>query len=251
MDSWASDFVNRFLPLLAVLGVVLISTACAPGDVERTLTSSGGTGSDASAGLPELTPGTSRSDENDNPSPDPSFGEISRSGQTTSSTPPSEPAGSMDSVAPQQASTGNPDQATRWSSFQEDTFRFFISYPEVFILSPETGPLEDENPDLVFRLRMQDRELANSETAHLELPQFSVEIFVSSRGVLEAFIQDAMPDANLEEYRLGDLTGFRAIDNRLAAPNEFYFFLSDGYIYKLTPLGVYGEDILQSFRVLP
>jgi hypothetical protein len=55
--------------------------------------------------------------------------------------------------------------------------------------------------------------------------------------------------AERQVYSLGDLTGLRVYFNRLSAPNEFYYFTSHGYVYKLTPLGKYSDEMLQSFQI--
>jgi hypothetical protein len=102
--------------------------------------------------------------------------------------------------------------------------------------------------------RFQDRQLAEGDTAALEQPQFTVEVFnYSAQAPLESFINSLLPFANMtiEPYTLGKLNGLRASTNRILAPNEFYFFTGNGLVYKLTPLGPYSAEMLQSFALLP
>jgi hypothetical protein len=47
----------------------------------------------------------------------------------------------------------------------------------------------------------------------------------------------------------GDLSGIRVYFKQLIAPNEFYYFSEHDYVYKLTPLGQYGQEMLQSFEI--
>lgn len=35
----------------------------------------------------------------------------------------------------------------------------------------------------------------------------------------------------------------------MMAPNEFYFFASEKYVYRLTPLGPHGQEMLGSFEL--
>ena len=35
----------------------------------------------------------------------------------------------------------------------------------------------------------------------------------------------------------------------LLAPNEFYYFSTERYVYRLTPLGLYSGDMLGSFQL--
>ena len=36
----------------------------------------------------------------------------------------------------------------------------------------------------------------------------------------------------------------------MQAPNTFYFIATDKYMYQLTPLGQYGDEMLKSFTLL-
>jgi hypothetical protein len=85
----------------------------------------------------------------------------------------------------------------------------------------------------------------------LEIPKFNIEIVALGDQTLESFLDKYAAEAGREVYTQGNLTGFRVYFNRLSAPNEFYYFSNDGYVYRLTPLGKYSEDMLHSFKISP
>jgi hypothetical protein len=106
----------------------------------------------------------------------------------------------------------------------------------------------EADPAVIHRVRFQDTDLA---TAELEIPIFTVEVYELNMLTLEAFLDLTATGAESQIYTLGDLSGFRVTFNQLSAPNEFYYFAGDEYVYKLTPLGMYSEEMLQRFQILP
>lgn len=246
--------------------VVLLSTACAPEEIDRLLsegssTEAGSEGNPAvdllaeGAGPLEITPGPGGSGEgeggNIDSSSEDSSGNISKSGETAPSVSSGDQSGSLDSGAPGSGSAGKPGEVVAWNTFTENTYKFSIAYPQHFLILPEIDLLTNIDQDLLFRVRFQDKELVESDTADLEIPQFSIEVYEATTDTLEAFLKQRTPDASYEEFRLGDLVGYKVVLARLIAPNEFYFFLAHGYVYKLTPLGEYGLEMLQTFKVHP
>jgi hypothetical protein len=145
-------------------------------------------------------------------------------------------------------------QPVKWLTFTDEAHRFSIQYPDSFVILPEIEPRSgNASPDLVARVRFQTRQLASADTADLELPQFTIEVFAFPGNVpLESFVQSnlALKGFTIERYTYGDLTGLRATSPLMLAPNEFYFFAGPGFVYKLTPLGEYGVEMLRSFHIL-
>jgi hypothetical protein len=257
--------MKQILVTLALL-VVLFSTACAPDEIDRLLSagdspeagSEGEPGVDLlaeGAGPLEITPGPGGSGEgeggNIDSSSDDSSGNISKSGETAPSGSSGDQSGSLDSSMPGSSSAGKPGEVVAWNTFTENNYKFSIAYPQHFVILPEIDLLKNIDQDLLFRVRFQDKELAEGDTADLEIPQFSVEVYTATTDTLEAFLKQRTPDASYEEFHLGDLVGYKVVLARLIAPNEFYFFLAHGYVYKLTPLGEYGLEMLQTFKILP
>jgi hypothetical protein len=257
--------MNRLLIALAlILGLVL--TACSPGEVEQLVSDAGlsESGSEPNQGIDllsegvgplEITPGPGGGNEgeggNIDSSGDDGSGNISKDGQQVPDNVSSDQSGSFESSPPGSGSATKPDKVVAWKNFTDNTYKFSIDYPENYVILPEIDLLEDVDLGLIYRVRFQDNELASGATADLEIPQFSVEVYQANTDTLEAFLEYRAPDANYEAFQLGDLTGYRVIFNRLIAPNEFYFFTGHGYVYKLTPMGEHGLEMLQTFKLLP
>jgi hypothetical protein len=257
---------QRFISAIALFVMYLFLTACAPGEVETLLQGLDAipsvSSTDRQSGEPiqplstgigpiELSPEPGEPGSSGNITNDQSGGNISSSGEQSSGDVSSNQPGSMESSAPGNGISGEPKPAAHWKTFQNDEYIFSISYPEDYVILPEIELLKNIDQALVYRVRFQHKNLANSAVADQELPQFSVEVYTASVDTLKAFVEDLGPGVNAEEFHLGDLTGYRVTYNRLIAPNEFYYFLGHGYIYKLTPLGEHSLEMLQSFTILP
>ena len=183
-------------------------------------------------------------------------GVISSSGEQSAASQGNDQAGLMPSSSSESApSEGEQAKAVSWLTYVDEPFKFSIQYPDIYVILPEVDLLsENVSPGLVHQVRFQDRQLAASDTAALQPAQFTVEVFtLSGQTSLEALVQSNLPFPNLtiEPYTYGKLTGLRASTNRALAPNEFYFFAGNGMVYKLTPLGHYSTEMLQSFTILP
>ena len=161
-------------------------------------------------------------------------------------------SGSSGSSAPGEAEQAKP---INWLTYSDEPFKFSIQYPDSYVILPEVDLMsENVSPGLVQQVRFQTRQLAEADTAALELPQFTVEVFkFSGQTPLDGFIKSLLPFSNMtiEPYTYGNLTGLRASTNRSLAPNQFYFFAGNDVVYKLTPLGEYSTEMLQSFQILP
>ena len=241
---------------IVLVTTLVLATACAPETAERLLGEAGASGQqgDPSRQLLaegkepiEITPNVPGGDVVG--SEDQAGGAVSSSGEQAPGSAIGGQAGSLESSAP--AGSGEAvSKPVNWLVYQDETYKFSISYPDVYVLLPEIDLLRDIDPDLVHRVRFQDADLAKGDTADLEPPQFSVEIFKSTVSSLEAFLDIKLPGARREPFKIGDLQGYRVSTNLLLAPNEFYFFSGNGYVYKLTPLGAYSQEMLASFKLL-
>jgi hypothetical protein len=107
----------------------------------------------------------------------------------------------------------------------------------------------DSKTDLLHEVRFLDEQLAGSYTAELEIPQFSIAIYNQGDQTLEAFLDANQVRGERELYTQNKLSGLRVSLNQMIAPNEFYYFTEHGYVYKLTPLSTYGQEILESFEI--
>jgi hypothetical protein len=181
---------------------------------------------------------------------------ISSDGSTSGSVSSSDQAGQMPSSSVgSDAGNAGLSKPVKWLSYVDEAFKFSIQYPDIYVILPEVEPQSGEvNTRPVHQVRFQDRQLATADTAALEQPQFTVEVLnLPGQTSLDAFIKSNLPfpGMTLEPYTYGKLSGLRASTNRMLAPNEFFFFAGNGVIYKLTPLGPYSTEMLQSFTISP
>jgi len=105
-------------------------------------------------------------------------------------------------------------------------------------------------------VRFQDKARASGQFADREPAQFAIEVFeldppvplrdwLDSTGLVPA-------RATVEQVHLdGAGDGWRVRRPVLMAPNEFYYFATKEYVYRLTPLGPHSQDMLASFQLSP
>lgn len=251
--------MKALIVTIVLVSMLVLGTACAPETADRLLGEVGGGGSQGDQsrqllaegkGPIEVTPNEPGASGDVIGSDDQGGGVISSSGEQAPGSAQGSQAGSLESSAP--GTSGEPvSKPVNWLSYTDETYKFSIAYPDVYIILPEIELLKDLDPDLVHRVRFQDADLAKGDTADIEPPQFSIEIFKSPTSSLESFLDKKMPGWSRESYKIGDLQGYRVSSNLLMAPNEFYFFSGNGYVYKLTPLGGYSQEMLESFKLLP
>lgn len=177
-------------------------------------------------------------------------GIVSSSGEQTTADAKSAEPGFVDSVAPNSLGLEqNENIAIEWLTYNDQAYSFSIDYPNIYTILPEPEDLSNAGLGKVHQVRFQDIQLATGDTAEFELPIFMIEVFELGELSLEEFIALNEPNGNVEDFRGKDLFGFRVSYNQLIAPNEFFFFSSPNYIYKLTPLGPFSPDMVQSFDI--
>jgi hypothetical protein len=138
---------------------------------------------------------------------------------------------------------------TAWLTYVDAQLGFSIQYPDTYALLPETQPLKDIAPGLIQRVRFLNDQLAKSDTADFQPPDFSIEVFENPSGTsLNAWVQANAAKGSSEETRLDDAACVKLTLATLLAPNEFYYCAWNNAVYKLIPLGTYGPDMLKSFK---
>jgi hypothetical protein len=140
-----------------------------------------------------------------------------------------------------------------WTTYT-DPMGFTVGYPKSLVLLPETEALPDRRPPLVHRVRFLDRELAAGDTAALEPPQFSVEVFAAPPGPLRSWLEEngRIPKgAGVEVLEVpGAREALRIRDPRMLAPNEFSWYATDRYTFLVVALGSEGEAMRKTFRLI-
>ena len=141
--------------------------------------------------------------------------------------------------------------AMDWEVYRDDTYGYEIRYPPDYIILE--GARQQE-PQPLQQVRFQDRELARSDTAAFEPPQFSIEVFDNSSQLpVEQWLEEhglvgGARQFQMEPYLLAGIQGVRLISPLLFAPNEFFCISEGGYIFKLTPLGKHSRGMLSTFK---
>ena len=252
--------MTRTTIFIIVFGMLILATACVQQDI-NTLAKSVNTPTaeqrgdekqlqQEGIGPLEITPDPAGGERASASSNDQVSGNISSSGQRTAGRTISGESGQVESVAPSGfAGKQEAPQPASWLTYQDQAFLFSIDYPDTYSILPETAQLSDTDPAIIHRVRFLDLQLAAGETADFEIPNFAIEIYELGDQTLEAFLDSNFGSGVREEYTLGDQTGYRVHFIQLIAPNEFYYFSEHGYVYKLTPLGLYGEEMLHSFEI--
>jgi hypothetical protein len=159
--------------------------------------------------------------------------------------------GQIDSFAPAELQGEEEPETINWLTYLDEQFNFSIAYPESYTILPEIGQLQEVKSGLIQQVRFQDVKLTASKDVSLDLPQFTIELYALGNLTLEEFIKSTINGVKFDQFNLGGLPGFRIKLNTLIAPNEFYFFTDDVYVFKLIPLGQYSQKMLASFQLHP
>jgi hypothetical protein len=141
-----------------------------------------------------------------------------------------------------------------WPAYTDKAYSFTIKYPKTFVILREPTRQSEAVPHVRHRVRFQDKQLAAGQTAALEPPQFSIEVLenegsLSLRDWLRYAVRTGAEDSVEPVHLDGAGEGLRVRNAMQLAPNEFYYFARGKYIFKLTPLGQYSEQMLDSFRL--
>jgi len=252
--------MTRTTIFIIVFGMLILSTACVQQDIttlaKSVITPAEEQGIDGidlqheGIGPLEITPDSSNAKPKDSPSAGQDGGNISSSGERSAGEPVSGEPGQIDSVAPSGLTLEqDASQPVSWLTYRDQACSFSIDYPDTYTILPEPEPFNNADPDLAHRVRFLDAQLAAGDTAEFEPPNFTVEIYTLGDQTLEAFINNDENRGEREAYTFGDLSGFRILFKQLIAPNEFFYFSEHGYVYKLTPLGLYSQEMLHSFQI--
>ncbi|HEY0375469.1 MAG TPA: hypothetical protein VGC87_00765 [Pyrinomonadaceae bacterium] len=142
----------------------------------------------------------------------------------------------------------------KWRMYEDKTYEFSIKYPRQFFVMPEKGAGSDDGSGRLHRVRFQDRKVASWQTADLEPPQFTIEVFKADGAAsLKERLQSAQwvnEGDTVEPFEVeGAREGVRVRLMQQLAPNEFYYVATEKYLFRLTPLGPLGPDMLASFRL--
>ena len=139
---------------------------------------------------------------------------------------------------------------------------FSIEYPNTYVIL--TGPNEPpaSTPQVTYPVRFQDSQKASGPFASREPAQFTIHLYeLDEHVVLLDWLRETGlapagdatsqgPNAGVEQVRSeGTGEGWRVVLPILVAPRESYYYATERYVYRLTPLGPYSQEMLDSFRL--
>jgi hypothetical protein len=173
-------------------------------------------------------------------------GSVNPSGTVIPALPGDSNPGAIEGSQPGGGEVSTP---AKWLTYLDTKFGFSISYPDSYVLLPEAELPKDGAPGLVRRVRFLNSALANSDTANLQPPDFSIALFENPSAIsLKAWVDANAPKGSIEEVKLDEVSCLKVTMTTLMAPNQFYFCAWNKYVYQLTPLGTYAEEMLKSFK---
>jgi len=139
-----------------------------------------------------------------------------------------------------------------WQVYRNDEFGFEVRYPSVYVIVPAPESTETQTPKPLAEILFQDWELAQSESAFQEPPQFAIRVFDNSTGLpVEEWLRanEALGEEGIEvePYSLGGVEGVQVTSQFLMAPGRFIYLAKGDYVYELVPLGQYAKRMLAGF----
>ena len=142
-----------------------------------------------------------------------------------------------------------------WQTYTDSAYGFSVQYPEEYVILAEAALPTPTRPPAVQRVRFQEKRIAASQFAELEPARFSIDVFEHRPAVaLRDWLRsgEVMPaGASVTPVQIeGAQEALRVALRQQLAPNEFDYVSTARYVYRLTPLGQHGEQMLASFRLL-
>ena len=137
---------------------------------------------------------------------------------------------------------------TAWLTYTNQTYHFSIAYPNTYVLLDQASAQDQAQVKRVFQVRFQDQRIAASPIAHMEPPQFQIEVFDNTATLaLGRWVEDHRMNGERADVKIGGQPGLRVTLMTMMAPNQFYYVAQGPYVYRLTPLGPFSEQMLASF----
>lgn len=252
--------MNSKVITLIVFGVLVITTACASGQIETLIEDQTNTISEqlSSEGIQlqqegigplEITP-LPPGEQRTAPPVEGDGGNINSRGEISTSAAPGVEPGMIESKSPSGMSLESEvESGISWLTYQDQDFPYSIAYPDTYVILPAEIQSGTAGPELLHQVRFLDHQLASGDTADLEIPNFRIEIFDLGNRTLETFLDDEFDRGNREPFNQEGIIGLRVFLDQMIAPNEFYYFTHQNHVYKLTPIGEYSQEMLASFDI--
>ena len=185
--------------------------------------------------------------------------EDSASSRSASDPPSQSPPANVGGAAPGSESPpgGSPPEPAAekadWQVYRSDEYGLELRYPSDYaLLSPGGEP----QPQPAFRLWFGEETKAGSPLAGRMPPPFAVDIYDNAeqrplREWLEAAGVSMRPDRRtLTPVEVAGREGLLLALSAQLAPNAFYYVAAGPYVYRFTPLGPSGDEILKTVNIL-
>jgi len=140
----------------------------------------------------------------------------------------------------------------KWLTYSNTALGFSLNYPDSYAVFEEMPPLRGGGPGPIYRVFFQDKDLLSSQTADLEPPQFSIEIFeLPSEIPYKDWLQQKgmIPlHSEVEVFPIAGRSGLKVTLRERIAPRQFVVVEKGGLIFRFTLLGLHSSAMLNSFR---
>jgi hypothetical protein len=133
--------------------------------------------------------------------------------------------------------------------YSDPQFGFSFTYPASYVILDESEAPAAIAPGMLYQLRVQPADVAASELGPYTPPVFMVQVFDAGGLGLEAWLKANEPDGTSTAAEVGGRQGAKLALPLMLAPNEFFYALAGGRVYRITPLGPEAEPMLSSLRL--
>jgi len=168
---------------------------------------------------------------------------------------PATPAGGDSIDGARRAGAGTPVDVAEWQVYRDDRYGIEFRYPPEYVVASEA----DQPPPrpLIHQVRVLERFQIGSAIENRLPPRFAVDVYANPSGQpLDAWLETSGVIGNLERFSVdpisvGGREGAKLTNSLQLAPNVFYYVTVGPYVYRFTPLGLFGDQILASVTLSP
>jgi len=158
------------------------------------------------------------------------------------------PSGAGGGTFTQPAPAPAPAQAnvSDWLTYSNAQYGFSVQYPREYAAIPAR---DSPKPAPLTRVWFLESALLNSETLNFEVPKLAVDVFDNSAGQsLDAWLAANIASAPAERSttQVGGVNALRLASMTMALPNVFYYVAHNRFVYRFTPGGGFGDQMVET-----